>query len=297
MFSKMAEDDMEAGASGDAAIGESLAKVIGGEGVLRVASRAEDGYAVGDGLVGELDDLARQGDEVERGLRDRERSGYASQTKADGTKSHEVTVHASGAAGKRMCELSGIRRGASNEGEEIAMMSGQNNTGNDYVKELSGVEGQKKIAEVMKGIHIAMMSTVAMDGSISSRPMAVQDKDFDGQLWFLTRVSSEKVDELEQDQHVTLTLTDSSDGNYLTLKGRANVNQDSRKIRELWNPMYKAWFPKGETDPEIAVLRVDVREADYWEASNSGLVRSVKYLAAAMTGGKVAIGEAGHVLV
>jgi general stress protein 26 len=163
--------------------------------------------------------------------------------------------------------------------------------------ELSGEEGLKKIAELLKGIHIAMMHTVATDGSINSRPMAVQDKTFDGKLWFLTRVSSQKVDEIQQDQHITLTLTDPSNAKYLTLKGHASVNQDRAKIGELWNAMYKAWFPKGQNDPEIAVLRVDVSEGEYWEASSSSLVRGAKYLAAAITGGKTSIGEAGHVLV
>ena len=167
---------------------------------------------------------------------------------------------------------------------------------NDF-HEVRGEEGLNKIADLLKGIHIAMMHTVATDGSISSRPMAVQDKTFDGKLWFLTRVSSEKVDEIQQDQHVTLTLTDKSDAKYLVLKGHASVNQDRAKISELWNSMYKAWFPKGESDPEIAVLRVDVSEAEYWEASSSSLVRGAKYLAAAVTGGKTSIGEAGHVLV
>ncbi len=161
--------------------------------------------------------------------------------------------------------------------------------------ELTGEAGLKKIAELLKGIHIAMMHTVARDGSINSRPMAVQDKTFDGKLWFLTRVSSEKVDEIQQDQHITLTLT--SDAKFLTLKGRATVSQDRAKINQLWNPMYKAWFPKGESDPEIAVLRVDVTEAEYWQASSSSLVRSAKYLAAAVTGGKTSVGESGHVLV
>lgn len=61
--------------------------------------------------------------------------------------------------------------------------------------------------------------------------------------------------------------------------------------------MYKAWFPKGKEDPDIAVLRVEVREADYWEASSSRLVMMAKYVAASVTGGKVAIGESGHVRV
>lgn len=165
-------------------------------------------------------------------------------------------------------------------------------------KELRGEEGQKKIAELVKDIRIAMMTTVAKDGTMSSRPMAIQDKPFDGTLWFLTRKTSEKVDEVEEDRNVTLTFAEPEESKYIALKGKAHVSSEDRaQITELWNPMYKAWFPKGEDDPEIAVMRVDVQEADYWEASGSKLVMLVKYAAASMTGGKVPLGEAGHVAV
>ena len=179
----------------------------------------------------------------------------------------------------------------------MTLESGTRHAHDQRFRELSGEDGLKKLADLLKGMHIAMVNTVARDGSINSRPMAVQDKTFDGKLWFLTRVRSEKVDEILQDQHVTLTLADTPDAKYLTLKGRARINQDRAKIRELWSSMYKAWFPKGESDPEIAVLRVDVTEAEYWQASSSSLVRAAKYLAAAITGGKTSVGEAGHVLV
>ena len=166
-----------------------------------------------------------------------------------------------------------------------------------HYKELSGHEGMAKIAELVKGIRIAMMTTVAKDGSMSSRPMAVQDEPFNGTLWFLTRRGSEKLEELEGDHHVTLTFAEPKDSKYITLKGMGSFNQDRSKIEELWNPMYKAWFPKGKEDPDIAVLRVEVTEADYWEASSSRLVMMAKYVAASVTGGKVAIGESGHVRV
>jgi hypothetical protein len=74
-------------------------------------------------------------------------------------------------------------------------------------------------------------------------------------------------------------------------------SRDKAKIHELCNPMYKAWFPAGEDDPQIAVLKVDVTEAQYWEASPSKLVFGLKYLAAAVTGGVVSVGESGKVLV
>jgi general stress protein 26 len=164
-----------------------------------------------------------------------------------------------------------------------------------HYKELTGAEGQKKVAELVKDIRIAMMTTTAKDGTMSSRPMAIQDKPFDGTLWFLTRSTSEKVGEVEEDRHVTLTFAEPKDSKYIALKGTARVSQDRGKIKELWNPMYKAWFPKGEDDPEIAVMRVDVSEGDYWEASGSKLVMLVKYAASSVTGGKIAVGEAGHV--
>jgi general stress protein 26 len=79
--------------------------------------------------------------------------------------------------------------------------------------------------------------------------------------------------------------------------GRAFLSNDPQKIHELWNPMYQAWFPEGEKDPQIRVLRVDVSEAEFWEASDSKLVRSIKYLAAAATKGSVDVGEHGKVSV
>lgn len=162
-------------------------------------------------------------------------------------------------------------------------------------KELRGEEGRKTIAELVKSIRIAMMTTQAADGSMDSRPMAVQDKPFDGTLWFLTRRSSDKVGELERDQHITLSFSEPSDSKYITLKGRGTASQDRAKIHELWNPMYKAWFPQGEDDPEITVLRVEVAEGFFWEASSSKILMYAKYLAAAVTGGAVPVGTAGHV--
>ncbi|HEX5236625.1 MAG TPA: pyridoxamine 5'-phosphate oxidase family protein [Silvibacterium sp.] len=164
-------------------------------------------------------------------------------------------------------------------------------------RELVGPEGLGKIAELVKDIRICMMSTVGPDGEIESRPMATQETAFDGTVWFLTRGSSEKASDIRQDAHVALMYADPENSKYVTLRGRASMHRDEAKIKELWNPMYKAWFPKGEDDPDITVVRVDVTEGDYWEANASKLVRGMKYLAAAATGGGVLMGDAGHVVV
>jgi general stress protein 26 len=176
-------------------------------------------------------------------------------------------------------------------------MSEKNDKHAKEYHELSGPEGLKKIADLIQGIRIAMFNTMAPDGRISSRPMAVQDVPFYGSLWFLANIQSEKIDEIEGDRHVTLTFAEPNDSKYITLKGRASYSQDKQKIHELWNTWYTAWFPEGENDPDIAVLRVDVTEADYWEATSSKLVLGMKYIAAAASGGSVPVGESGHVTV
>ncbi len=164
-------------------------------------------------------------------------------------------------------------------------------------KVLSGDEGRKKIGELIKDVRICMMTTAAGDGSFDSRPMATQEAEFDGTVWFLTRHESGKVNEIENDAHVSLLYADPSNHNYVSAKGKAQVSRDQAKIHELWNPMFKAWFPEGENDPSVAVLKVEVEEASYWEASSSKLVFGIKYLARAVTGGKVDVGETGKVLV
>jgi general stress protein 26 len=112
--------------------------------------------------------------------------------------------------------------------------------------ELSGEEGLKTIAELIKGIRICMLSTIDESGFAISRPMATQDVEFSGAVWFLTRSTSGKVANIRAHQQVTLDYADPGDSKYATLRGRASLGRDQAKIDEMWNPMYKAWFPEGK---------------------------------------------------
>lgn len=164
------------------------------------------------------------------------------------------------------------------------------------VTELRGQEGIERIGALIAEIRFAMMTTVAADGSLDSRPMATQKTQFDGTLWFLTGSDSRKVNEIAENAHVTLSFADPDEARYVALKGRANVIDDRAKVHDLWSPAYRAWFPGGEDDPQIRVLRVDVTEGEFWDTTDGKVVRSIKYLAAA-AGAQVKMGEHGSVSV
>src|SRR5689334_16524918 len=128
------------------------------------------------------------------------------------------------------------------------------------------------LGEKIKGIRIAMLTTEDSDGKLRSRPMGTQDFEFDGDLWFFTGASSPKMSEVEHDQQVNLSYADPDDNRYVSVSGTAQLVRDRQKIDEYWKPFYKAWFPNGKDDPDLALLKVSVTKAEYWDASSSKMV-------------------------
>jgi general stress protein 26 len=115
--------------------------------------------------------------------------------------------------------------------------------------------------------------------------MATQQREFDGGLWFFTALHSAKVDEVRQNQHVNLSYANPDDHRYVSVSGTAEIVRDRNRAEELWSPIYRAWFPKGLDDPELALMRVTVEKAEYWDSSSSAMVQLIGF-AKAMASGK-----------
>jgi general stress protein 26 len=142
----------------------------------------------------------------------------------------------------------------------------------------------KKLAKLVEGIEYAMLTTTTDNGSLRSRPMATANREFDGRLWFFTDINAAKVFEVNREQHVNVSYADPSKNRYVSISGVATVTRDRNKIEELWMPSAKAWFPEGPNDPKVALLRVDVDQAEYWDAPHGKLVSLVGFVTAMVTG-------------
>ena len=149
----------------------------------------------------------------------------------------------------------------------------------------------RKLAELIKEIDFAMLTTVEEDGSLRSRPMSTQRREFDGDLWFFTRESAAKVGEIEREHQVNLSYAKPEEQRYVSVSGRAQVGRDRAKIEELWSPELKAWFPEGVDDPDIALLRVAVEHAEYWDSPASAVMHAVGFVKAIATGQTYEPGE------
>ena len=58
----------------------------------------------------------------------------------------------------------------------------------------------------------------------------------------------------------------------------------TRTDPEPWNPILKAWFPKGLDEPDIALLKVAVEQAEYRDTASSKMVQPAGFVKAVVTG-------------
>lgn len=141
-----------------------------------------------------------------------------------------------------------------------------------------------KIAELTKDTRIAMLTNITSEGALHSRPMAMMDIEFDGDLWFFTGKTSPKVQEIEADARVNVAFSDPGSQNYVSLAGKAHLVIDPALNEKYWTPAFKAWFPKGLEDPELALLKVEVEGAEYWDAPSSTIAHLTGFVKSQLTG-------------
>ncbi len=158
-------------------------------------------------------------------------------------------------------------------------------------KRAEAIEKFKKLTE---GIDFCMLTTIN-GGQLRSRPMSTQEMDENGDLWFFTSDQTHKVDEIEKDDRVNVAYSKPGDNTYVSVAGSGQLSKDRQKIEELWNPILKAWFPEGLDDPHLALLKVSVTEAEYWDSPNSKIVQLYGFVKAMVTGEPAKVGDHGKV--
>ena len=113
---------------------------------------------------------------------------------------------------------------------------------------------------------------------------------------FFTDGASGKIEDLEAEPDVLLTYADEKRQHYVSITGRASTLRDPAKVAELWTEGARVWFPKGPTDPSLALIRVDVDSAEYWDAPSSTMIYIYGYAKAVATGRRPEhVGEQGRV--
>jgi general stress protein 26 len=147
----------------------------------------------------------------------------------------------------------------------------------------------QEVAELLEDERIAVFTTTAPDGTLMSRPMSMQEVEFDGDLWFFASRSSRKVAHITANPQVNVATAGSS--SWVSLTGHAVVIDDLAKKQQLWNSVVAAWFPDGPDDPDVVLLRVDAASAEYWDSPGGRIASVISFAKAKVTGQPYSGGE------
>lgn len=132
-------------------------------------------------------------------------------------------------------------------------------------EEMNERERREKLAKLVAEFDTAMLVTRTAQGQLRSRPLAIAEAGEDGTFYFATSIESGKVHEVEGDDHVNVSLQKGR--SFVSVSGRARIEQDRALIDRLWKEDWKIWFPEGKDDPSLCLLAVDPTDAEYWDAS------------------------------
>ena len=137
-----------------------------------------------------------------------------------------------------------------------------------------------------------MLTTIDERGDLHSRPMSSNgDIDANGDIWFFTNASSHKVSEITKLPKVNVSFADPGNQRYISVSGTAQLVRNRAKIDELWRPEFKMWFPEGKDDPEVALLRVTLEKAEYWDSPSSTIGYALSFVSSLVTGKQPDFGE------
>ena len=154
--------------------------------------------------------------------------------------------------------------------------------GEEHGQDGSRDEQVTKLARLIEGIQVCMLTTSDVEGRLMSRPMAVQQVEFDGDLWFFTKIGGRKAEQITRDPRVNVSL--SSRSSWVSICGEAEIVHDVVKAKELWNAGIEAWFPDGPEGSEIALVKVHADGAEYWDTPGAAVVSLLSFVKAKMTG-------------
>jgi general stress protein 26 len=114
--------------------------------------------------------------------------------------------------------------------------------------------------------------------------MALQDVEFDGDLWFFALDDSAKAAEIREHPQVNVGFADDKHQAWVSISGRATLSHDREKMEELWAAPLEVWFSDGLDTPGIVLVQVSAETAEWWEASSSRAKRLIGAVRAAVTG-------------
>lgn len=117
-----------------------------------------------------------------------------------------------------------------------------------------------------------MMLGFAEGSHGSTRPMTAK---IEGRrIWFFGSRSDDLVGAVHSPTPAIATFASKGHDFFATIEGELLPETDASMIDRLWDASVAAWYDTGRDDPEVALVRFEMRTGHLWEASTGSLLEA-----------------------
>jgi general stress protein 26 len=135
----------------------------------------------------------------------------------------------------------------------------------------TGRKAIPQIATLINQIDICLFATRGDDGQLHARPMSNNGQvEWDGQSWFFAPTDGRLVTELRADPAAVAAYRAEGGFAFVSVSGRATIETDPELKERYWLDDLERWFPNGPADPNVALIRLDAEEAQWWTEDGDG---------------------------
>jgi general stress protein 26 len=104
------------------------------------------------------------------------------------------------------------------------------------------------------------------------QPMACYADRTEGAVWFFTKRANDLVRESGGGRPALFCVVSKDQEFQACLTGTLIEDFEPEKVKTYWSPVVAAWYPDGQDDPDLTLLRFTAEDAQLW-VSRSGPLR------------------------
>lgn len=120
------------------------------------------------------------------------------------------------------------------------------------------------LRKLVKEEDIIMLVTKSQHGQLRSRPMEVSHVTQEGKFVFFTHSNADLSTEITENNFVNISFSQEEQGDYVSVSGVAQINQNQNEIEALWQDKFTRWVPNGLDEPTLAMIVVSPLHAEHW---------------------------------
>jgi general stress protein 26 len=161
----------------------------------------------------------------------------------------------------------------------------------------SEAELHDRLWKEIEKVRYGMLGLVGRHPADHFQPMTAFCEPESGRIWFFSRTDADlaKAADMsrstERGAEAMFTVQARDQGFQACIHGQLVQHFDQERMERFWNPVVAAWYPEGQNDPRLTLLRFDTQDAQLWLSETNPLSFGFQIVKANLTGHEPDVGE------